>query len=361
MATGELITTRIHPASAGSPPGTGTRDPRLLQELKARAATLPVEGRIPSLAGATGWLNSDPLSPDALRGKVLMFEFWTFTCINWLRTESHVRAWAQKYNDSGLVVVGVHTPEFSFEHDAGNVRRAVAAMRIDYPVALDPDYAVWQAFDNNYWPAMYFVDAEGRIRHHYYGEGEYEMSEMVIQQLLADAGSGGFTDDLVTADGDGIEAQADWRNLETSETYVGYRQAQGYAGTDDIVPDEHFTYTVPMSLELNTWALGGAWTAGAESAALNAAHGRIVFRFHARDLHLVMGSPNQKASVRFRVTIDGEVPGDSHGVDCDADGNGVAAEQRLYQLIRQPGNVMDRTAEITFLDPGVEVFVFTFG
>lgn len=361
MATGELITTRTHPASAGTPGDAEALDPRLLEELKARAAALPVEGRIPSLAGATGWLNSDPLSPDALRGKVVLFEFWTFTCINWLRTESHVRAWSQRYKDAGLVVVGVHTPEFSFEHDAGSVRRAVAAMHIDYPVALDPDYLVWQAFDNNYWPAMYFADAEGRIRHHYYGEGEYEMSEMVIQQLLADAGFRGFTDDLVTADGEGIEAQADWRNLETSETYVGYRQAQGYAGADDIVPDERFTYTVPVSLDLNTWALGGEWTAGAESAAVNAAQGRVAFRFHARDLHLVMGSPLPGASIRFRVTIDGEAPGNAHGVDCGSDGAGVAAEQRLYQLIRQPGNVMDRTAEITFLDPGVEVYVFTFG
>ena len=361
MATGELITTRIHPASAGSPAGAPAVDPRFLEELKARAAKLPFEGRIPSLAGATEWLNSDPLTPDALRGQVVLFEFWTFTCINWLRTESHVRAWAEKYKDSGLVVVGVHTPEFSFEHDVDNVRRAVAAMHIEYPVALDPDYAVWQAFDNNYWPAMYVVDAEGRIRHHYYGEGEYVMSEMVIQQLLADAGFHGFTDELVTADGEGIEAQADWRNLETSETYVGYRQAQGYAGADDIIPDERFTYTVPMSLDLNTWALGGEWTVGGESAASNAADTRIAFRFHARDMHVVMGPPHRGASVRFRVTIDGGAPGEAHGIDCDADGNGVATDQRLYQLIRQPGNVMDRTAEVTFLDPGVEVFVFTFG
>ena len=361
MSTRQLVTSATHPASAGSPAGAAALDPNFLDELKQHAARLPVEGRIPSLAGATGWLNSEPLTPDALRGKVVLFEFWTFTCINWLRTESRVRAWAEKYKESGLVVVGVHTPEFSFEHDADNVRRAVAAMRIEYPVALDPDYAVWQAFDNNYWPAMYFADAEGRIRHHYYGEGEYEMSEMVIQQLLADAGFGGFSGELVTADGDGIEAQADWADLETSETYVGYRQAQGYAGADDIVPDLRFTYTVPASLDLNTWALGGEWTAGAENATANAADASIAFRFHARDLHLVMGTPNPGASVRFRVTIDGGVPGDAHGIDCDADGAGVASDQRLYQLIRQPGNVQDRTAEITFLDPGVEVFVFTFG
>ena len=361
MSTGQLVTSATHPASAGAQAAATALDPRLLDDLKARAARLPVEGRIPSLAGATGWLNSDPLTPDALRGKVVLFEFWTFTCINWLRTESYVRAWAEKYKDFGLVVVGVHTPEFSFEHDVDNVRRAVAAMRIEYPVALDPDYAVWRAFDNNYWPAMYFADAEGRIRHHYYGEGEYEMSEMVIQQLLADAGFAGFTDALVTADGEGIEAQADWRNLETSETYVGYRQAQGYAGADDVVPDERFTYTVPASLDLNTWALGGAWTVGAENGAVNAADARIAFRFHARDLHLVMGSPQRGASVRFRVTIDGGAHGDAHGIDCDAEGDGVASDQRLYQLIRQPGTVTDRTAEITFLDPGVEVFVFTFG
>ena len=361
ITTEQPITARVHPGSRGTPAETRAVDTPLLQQLKARAATLPVEGRIPSLAGATGWLNSDPLSADSLRGKVVLFEFWTFTCINWLRTESYVRAWAKKYRDSGLVVVGVHTPEFSFEHDADNVRRAVAAMRIEYPVALDPDYAVWQAFDNNYWPAMYFADAEGRIRHHYYGEGEYEMSEMVIQQLLADAGVRDFPGELVTADGEGIEAQADWRNLETSETYVGYRQAQGYAGADDVVPDERFTYTVPASLALNTWALGGAWTVGAESAAANAEDGSIAFRFHARDLHAVMGSPRRAASVRFRVTIDGAAPGDAHGVDCDAAGDGVANDQRLYQLIRQAGNVMDRTAEITLLDPGLEVFVFTFG
>ena len=358
VSTGQLVTSATHPASAASP--VPAIDTRLLEELKARAARLPVEGRIPSLAGATGWLNSDPLTPDALLGKVVLFEFWTFTCINWLRTESHVRAWAQRYRDSGLVVVGVHTPEFSFEHDADNVRRAVAAMNIEYPVALDPNYAVWQAFDNNYWPAMYFADAEGRIRHHYYGEGEYEMSEMVIQQLLADAGFGGFSDGLATAEGEGIEAQADWTDLETSETYVGYRQAQGYAGADDVIPGERSTYTVPMSLDLNTWALGGEWTDGAESAAPNAADARIAFRFHARDLHLVMAPPHRGTSVRFRVAVNGGIPGDAHGIDCDADGFGVASDQRLYQLIRQPGQVMDRTAEITFLDPGVEVFLFTF-
>ena len=361
MTTGQLVTATTHPASAGPPAQVQTVDAHLLQELKARAAKLPTEGHVPSLAGATGWLNSEPLTAEGLLGRVVLFEFWTYTCINWLRTLSYVRAWYDKYKDSGLVVVGVHTPEFSFEHDVDNIRRAIADMRIAYPVAVDSKYDVWRAFENNYWPAMYFADAQGRIRPHYYGEGEYEMSEMVIQQLLADAGFSGFSDELAVVDAQGIEAQADWGNLETPETYVGYRQAEGFGGEVDIVPDRSHTYIAPARLGLNKWALAGEWTVGRESAALNEEMGRVAFRFHARDLHLVMGPPARGDSIRFHVTIDSDELGDAHGLDTDERGDGVAGEQRLYQLIRQPGPVTDRTAEITFLDPGLEAFVFTFG
>ena len=358
MATDQLVTTTVHPASAGPPAGV---DAHLLEELKTGAARLPIEGEVPSLAGAVGWLNNEPLTAGGLRGRVVLYEFWTYTCINWLRTLAYVRAWYDKYKDHGLVVVGVHTPEFSFEHDIDNIRRATTDMRIAYPVAIDSNYGVWRAFDNNYWPAMYFADAEGRIRHHYYGEGEYAMSEMVIQQLLADAGFTGFGAEIAVVEAQGLEAQADWASLETPETYVGYRQAQGYGGHDDVVPDRPHRYPAPGKLGLNQWTLAGDWTVGDESAVLNSADGSISFRFHARDLHVVMGPPARGGSVRFRVTLDGEAAGDAHGLDTDSDGAGVARDQRLYQLIRQPGRVMDRTAEITFLDPGVEVFVFTFG
>lgn len=320
---------------------------------------LPVEGELASFDGATGWLNSPALSAGGLRGKVVVVDFWTYTCINWLRQLPYVRAWAEKYSDQGLVVIGVHTPEFPFEQDAGNVSRAVRDLDVGYPVAIDSDYAIWQAFDNHYWPALYFADAEGRIRHHHFGEGEYERSETVIQQLLA--GVGPLTSDsLVSVEGRGLEAPADWDTLRTPETYAGYYRTENFASPGGVVQDKPHSYAVPPELRLNRWALSGDWTMRPHAPKLNTADGQVVYRFHARDLHVVMG-PAAGTAVRFRVLLDGQPPGEAHGGDVDDDGRGTVVEQRLYQLIRQPGAVADRTFEITFHDPGVEVFAFTFG
>jgi thiol-disulfide isomerase/thioredoxin len=320
---------------------------------------LPVEGRLPGFEGATGWLNSAPLTPADLRGKVVLVDFWTYTCINWLRTLAWVRAWSEKYED-GLVVIGVHTPEFPFERDVDNVREAAKDMAVEYPIALDSDYGVWRAFDNRYWPAAYIADAEGRIRHHQFGEGGYEESERVIQRLLADAGQDGVGDDLVSLVPDGFEAQADWENLMSPETYLGYEQAQGFA-SPEFVPDEPRTYVVPETLRLNQWALAGDWTVGRGASVLSGAEGTIAFRFHARDVNLVMGPPARGTPVPFRVRVDGEPPGEAHGLDVDEEGNGTGTQQRLHQLIRQSGSIGDRTFEITFLAPGAEAYCFTFG
>jgi thiol-disulfide isomerase/thioredoxin len=314
----------------------------------AGTAPLPVEGRLPGFDGATGWLNSEPLTPEGLRGKVVLVDFWTYTCINWLRTLGYVRAWAEKYEEHGLVVVGVHTPEFPFERDVDNVRQAAKDMRVEYPIALDPDYAVWRAFANHYWPAVYVADAEGRIRHHQFGEGMYEECERVVQWLLREAGGDGVPDDLVSVTPEGFEVQADWETLESPETYLGYEQAQNF--------DEE-----PGSLGLNHWTLFGDWTIGRRAAVLNQGDGRIAFRFHARDVNLVMGLPARGESVPFRVAVDGEPPGDAHGLDVDEQGRGTVAWQRLYQLIREPGSITDRTVEIAFEAPGVEAYCFTFG
>jgi thiol-disulfide isomerase/thioredoxin len=316
---------------------------------------LPVEGALPSLDGATGWLNSEPLTGQDLRGKVVLVDFWTYTCINWLRTLSYIRAWARKYEDRGLIVVGVHTPEFPFERDVDNVRRAAEEMAVEYPIALDSDYEVWRAFANHYWPAVYIADGEGRIRHHRFGEGEYEEQERVIQRLL------GVDGDLVSVAPDGFEAQADWTNLESPETYIGYEQAQRFASPGGATLDQPRSYVAPDRLTLNNWALSGDWTVERGASVLNRADGRIVFRFHARDLHLVMGPPAPDTSVPFRVLIDGEPPGPAHGLDVDEQGHGTVTLQRLYQLIREPGPVTERTFEITFLAPDVEAYVFTFG
>ena len=310
--------------------------------------SLPVEGHVPGFDGATGWLNSPPLAADDLRGKVVLADFWTYTCINWLRTLPYVRAWAERYEDHGLVVVGVHTPEFPFERELDNVRRAVDEMHVGYPVALDSNYAVWRAFANHYWPAVYIADAEGRIRHHQFGEGGYAECEMVIQRLLREAGRDDVGDDLVSVRGDGLEAQADWPNLQSPETYLGYEQGSNFADAPD-------------SLRLNEWSLSGDWTTERRACVLDRAGGRIAFRFHARDVHLVMAPREREATVPFRVLVNGEPPGDAHGGDVDERGEGTVAESRLYQLIRQPGAVTDRTLEITFLEPGVEAYVFTFG
>jgi thiol-disulfide isomerase/thioredoxin len=325
------------------------------------AGSLPVEGHLPGFEGATGWLNSPPLTLEDLRGKVVLADFWTYTCINWLRTLAYVRAWAEKYEGQGLVVVGVHTPEFPFERDIENVRWAAREMAVEYPVALDSDYAVWQAFANRYWPAVYIADAEGRIRHHQFGEGGYAECEMVIQRLLREAGRDGVSDDLVSVAGEGFEAQADWANLETPETYLGWEQAQNFASAGGAELDDPRTYVVPDSLKLNRWALSGEWTVERGASVLNRADGRIAFRFHARDVHLVMAPRSPGTSVPFRVRVDGDPPGDAHGLDVDEQGNGTVTRPRLYQLIRERGRITDRTVEIAFLAPGVEAYVFTFG
>jgi thiol-disulfide isomerase/thioredoxin len=324
-------------------------------------APLSAEGHLPGFDGATGWLNSPPLTAADLSGKVVLVDFWTYTCINWLRTLAYVRAWAEKYHDRPFILVGVHTPEFPFEQDVDNVRQAARDMRVAYPIALDSDYAVWRAFSNRYWPAVYIADAQGRIRHHQFGEGQYEECERVIQRLLREAGDQGIGDDLVAVAADGFEAQADWTNLESPETYLGYEQTQNFASPGVADLDEPHAYVAPDSLKLNHWALSGEWTIERGASVLNRPDGRIAFRFHARDVHLVMGPPARGASVPFRVLIDGEAPGDAHGLDTDEQGNGTVAQQRLYQLVREPGSISDRTLEITFLGSGVEAYVFTFG
>jgi thiol-disulfide isomerase/thioredoxin len=296
---------------------------------------------IPSLGGATGWLNSEPLDPAGLRGRVVLVNFWTLTCINWLRQEPYVRAWSQAYRGDGLVVIGVHTPEFSFEHDIEGVRRATEERAIDYPVAQDNDYEVWSAFDNRYWPALYFVDSDGIIRDQHFGEGRYEESERVIQRLL------GVEREVVSVEGDGVEAEADWDHLLTPETYLGYGRGERPAPAGS-APD------------VNQWALAGEWTIGRESVSADQAGGSIAYRFHARDAHLVL-SPGARERIPFRVLLDGEAPGPSHGVDVDEAGNGLLGTGRLYQLAREQGEVRDRTLEITFLEPGAEAYAFTFG
>jgi thiol-disulfide isomerase/thioredoxin len=329
--------------------------------LHTTAARLPVEGELASFGGATGWLNSPPLTPAGLRGKVVLVDFWTYTCINWLRQLPYVRAWAGKYAGHGLVVIGVHTPEFPFEHDVENVRRAVADMRIEYPVALDSDYGVWQAFDNNYWPALYFADAEGRIRHHHFGEGEYQQSEMVIQQLLAETGADGVAHDLVSVDAPGLEAPADWASLRSAENYTGYDRTENFASPGGLRPGQPHLYNAPAELRLNQWALSGDWTVQGQPARVNTAGGQITCRFHARDLNLVMGPAARGTELRFRVLLDGQPPSAAHGADVDEQGHGTVTWPRLYQLIRQPERITDRTFQITFLDPGAEAYAFTFG
>jgi thiol-disulfide isomerase/thioredoxin len=291
----------------------------------------------------------------------VLIDFWTYTCINWLRTLPYVRAWAEKYKDQGLVVIGVHSPEFEFEKNLDNIRQAANGMRVGYPVAIDSGHAVWSAFDNQYWPALYFVDAKGRIRHHHFGEGEYEQSERVIQQLLIEAGGAGIGNALVSVDARGAEVAADWNSLRSPENYVGYERTENFASPGGAAIDKGRVYAAPARLRLNHWALSGDWTVKKQAIALNKANGRIAYRFHARDLHIVMGPAARGTSVRFRVLIDGQPPGAAHGVDVDDQGAGTVTEQRLHQLIRQSKPIADRQFEIEFLDPGVEAFAFTFG
>jgi thiol-disulfide isomerase/thioredoxin len=333
----------------------------LLAARHPAAVPLPIEGELPSLGGATAWLNSPPLSAADLRGNVVLIDFWTYTCINWLRTLPYVRTWAEKYREHGVVVIGVHTPEFSFEHDLENVRRAAKDMRVSYPIAIDNDYAIWNAFENHYWPALYLVDAQGRLRAHHFGEGAYEQSEMMIQQVLAEAGLGGIDHELVSVEAQGAEAAADWGDLRSPENYVGDARTENFSSPGGAVVDKPRVYSVPARFSLNHWALSGEWTVEREATELNAANGRIAYRFHARDVHLVMGRASRGTSVRFRVFLDGQAPGPAHGIDVDEQGNGTVTEPRLYQLIRQPKPIADRQFEIEFLDAGVQAFAFTFG
>ncbi len=339
----------------------GSLFPALVQQLTSAAAGSPVVGELGSLSRATEWINTEPLTAASLRGKVVLVDFWTYTCINWLRTVPYVRAWAEKYRDQGLVVIGVHTPEFAFEHDIDNVRRAVHVMKLPYPIAVDSDYAIWRGFNNHYWPALYFVDAQGRVRHQQFGEGAYEQAERFIQQLLAEAGALGVAQDLVSVEGRGVEAPADWADLKSEENYVGHERTEGFASPGGAAPGQPRVYATPARLELNRWALAGDWTVEKGATVLNKANGRIVYQFYARDLHLVMGPTSKGTAVRFRVRIDGKSPGAAHGMDVDEEGMGTVVEQRLHQLVRQPMPIAERQFEIEFLDPGVAAYAFTFG
>jgi cytochrome c biogenesis protein CcdA/thiol-disulfide isomerase/thioredoxin len=321
------------------------------------------EGAMPDLDGAVAWLNSPPLSSKSLRGKVVLIDFWTYSCINCLRALPYVEGWAAKYKDAGLVVIGVHTPEFAFEKERANVEKAVRDLKITYPVAIDSDYKIWQAFNNEYWPAHYFIDGKGRIRYHHFGEGEYDDSERVIQQLLKENGAQAVSDRVinVSVSATGAEAAPDKSDTKSPETYIGYHRAAHFASPEPITQDSRKVYTLLPRLTLNQWGLGGSWKVGEESAVLQTAPGKIVFRFHARDLHLVLGPGKSGKPIRFRVKLDGAPPGEDHGSDTDGNGEGTVQEHRLYQLIRQKGPVEDRTFEIELLDPGVEAFAFTFG
>lgn len=327
------------------------------------AASLPAlkdEGTLPELNGAIGWLNSPALNAKSLRGKVVLADFWTYTCINSLRPLPYIKNWAAKYKDAGLVVIGVHTPEFSFEKEPGNVENAVRDLKVTYPVAIDSNYRIWQAFNNEYWPAEYLIDGKGRIRYHYFGEGEYDESERVIQELLKENGAADLDGSLVRVSADGIEA-APSGEVQSPETYVGYGRGEHFASPERLARDSRKTYSSPPKLTLNHWGLSGAWKVGEEGAVLETAPGKIVFRFHSRDLHLVLAPTKDATPVRFQVKLDGSVPGDNCGVDAAPDGAGEIRRPRLYQLIRQKGPVEARTFEIEFLDPGARAFVFTFG
>ena len=361
MKSKHLLLAAIFAAAIGAQSTVFAGNRTLPQSTTPPAAQLRVEAALPPLGGATGWLNSPPLTVAGLRGKVVLVEFWTYSCINWLRTLPYVSAWAEKYKDKGLVVIGVHSPEFEFEKNLDNVRKAVKDMSIDYPIAVDSNHTIWNAFRNDYWPALYFVDAQGRIRHHLFGEGDYAQSEKIIQELLTEAGIADIGHGLVSVDAHGVEAAADVGNLKSPENYVGYERTENFVSRDGTMPDKHHVYVAPAKLRLNHWALSGDWTVAKQGIALSMADGRILYRFHARDLHLVMGPAVRGSAVRFRVLIDGRPPGGAHGIDVDDQGNGTVTEPRLYQLLRQPGAISDRQFEIEFLRSGLEAFAFTFG
>lgn len=336
--------------------------PSMMAVGNAAAGRLPDQGEVPSLDGAVQWLNSPALTTAGLRGKVVLVDFWTYSCINCLRAMPYVKAWAEKYKDQGLVVVGVHAPEFAFERDAANVAKAVRDLGITYPVAIDNNYAIWRAFQNRYWPAHYLIDAQGRMRYHHFGEGNYAESERAIQQLLREAGSTApAQDSLAQVAARGVHQPADLGTVRSHETYLGYERAEHFASAEPAVRDRAATYTAPARPALNAWGLAGQWTVGAERATLAAGSGRIVYRFQARDLHLVLGPGTGGKPVRFKVTVDGQAPGESRGIDVAADGIGTVTDQRLYQLVRQGGEVRERTFSIEFLDAPVDAYAFTFG
>jgi thiol-disulfide isomerase/thioredoxin len=342
------------------PPQTVTGGPSM--KTTPSSSVLPVEGSFPSLAGATSWINSPPLTPEGLKGKVVLIDFWTYSCINCLRTLPYIRAWAEKYKDRGLVIIGVHTPEFAFEKDVSNVQGAVKNLGVRYPVALDNNYAIWNAFNNQAWPAHYLIDAKGDIREHHFGEGRYAETERRIQELLKEVGNATVPSGLVNPIGEGVSATADYDDIDSPETYIGYERSFGLATAGGVVRDVAHDYeTPPKALAHNAWGFVGSWTVGPEKAVLEKGGGGLVYRFRSRDLHLVLGPGAANKPVRFRATIDGAAPGQNHGTDVDAAGVGVVSEQRLYQLVRQSGPISDHIFAIEFLDPGVEAYAFTFG
>jgi thiol-disulfide isomerase/thioredoxin len=356
LSFGPNIIARFHAMN------TAEADDRLIGTLQREFhSSLGDQGAMPEMDGATGWLNSVPLSRKSLRGKVVLVNFWTYTCINSLRPMPYVRSWAAKYNDAGFVVIGVHTPEFSFEHEPANVENAVGSLNISFPVAIDSKYGIWQAFNNEAWPAQYLVDAKGRIRYHHFGEGDYGDIERVIQELLKENGATGLAPGTTSVSGVGIEAPPDWADERSPETYIGYRQAQNFASPERVHKDSIQAFSAPAKPSLNHWGFSGSWNVNAEGAVLQAVPGKVVFRFHGRDLNLVLAPAKDGNPIRFRVTLDGASLGENHGVDTAPDGSGEIREPRLYQLIRQQGPIVDRTFEIEFLDPGVQALDFTFG
>jgi cytochrome c biogenesis protein CcdA/thiol-disulfide isomerase/thioredoxin len=342
---------------------TAMSGPSMMKQAKPSeqsTAELPIEDLAPSLDGAQEWLNSAPLTMEGLKGKVVLVDFWTYSCINCLRSIPYVRAWAEKYRDHGLVVIGVHAPEFAFERNVDNIKNAIKTLKIGYPVAIDNEYKIWRAFENEYWPEHYFIDANGKVRHHHFGEGEYAESERVIQRLLVDAGNQNVPSDIVAVNASGAEAASNKKDVDSPETYIGYNRGDHFVSPGGVVQDESHTYAAGEP-QLNDWSLVGKWTIGEERAQLDEKDGGIVYRFHARDLHLVLGPSVEGSKIRFQITIDGKPPGEAHGMDTDAEGNGVVTTQRLYQLIRAPEPIADHTFEIRFLDPGVQAYAFTFG
>jgi thiol-disulfide isomerase/thioredoxin len=358
-------TSRTNDASGAATMSEPSKRPGLIRSIAHRLAgeqlALPIEGRLASFEGATGWLNSEPLTPEGLRGRVVLVDVWTYTCINWLRTLPYVRAWDAKYREHGLTVIGVHTPEFGFERDLDNIVAHARSLGVEYPIAIDSDYGVWRAFNNHFWPAVYIADREGEIRFHHFGEGEYAMTEVVIQQLLLEVGAQDIAQDLVDVEPRGLEVAADWRTLQTPETYTGYGQSTGFASDDGAAFDEPHVYAAHTPLPLNYWDLTGDWTVTRHAAVSNEAGGRIAFQFHARDLNLVMGPASRGTAIRFRVYLDGQLAVDALGSDVASDASGIVDDQNTYQLIRQSGPIADRRFEIEFLDAGAEAYCFTFG